>query len=169
MKKNALNISLSLIFAALYAVCVVALAPISFSIVQVRVADALLPLSIIFGWPAIIGCAAGAAVANVYGGLGLIDIVGGALANFLATYIAFWIAQKKFRGNWVVAVVAEIAVVTAIVGSYLSYLLATPLAISLAGVFIGTLIATGILGGTILAALQKTTFARSVKQRLGIS
>jgi uncharacterized membrane protein len=168
MKRNAVNISLSLIFAALYAVCVVALAPISFSIFQVRVADALLPLSIIFGWPAIVGFTMGAAVANVFGGLGIIDIVGGAIANFLATYVAFKIAQKKLKGSWVIGVLAQVIIVTVIVGTYLSYLLAMPLELSLAGIFLGSLVATGILGSTILTVLKKTAFVQMVKARLGI-
>jgi uncharacterized membrane protein len=165
MEKNALNISLSIIFAALYAVGVIALAPISYLPLQVRVADALLPLSIVFGWSAIIGFTMGTAVANYFSGFGLIDIVGGALANFLATYLAYKITRKKFKGNWVIAVVAQIVTVTIIVGGYLSYLENTLLA--LPGVFVGSLIATGLLGSAILAVVNKMAFFRMVKARLG--
>ncbi|HYB67202.1 MAG TPA: QueT transporter family protein, partial [Candidatus Acidoferrales bacterium] len=83
--RSPIYITLTAVFAALYAVAVVFLAPISFQIFQVRLADALLPLAILFGWPAVLGLALGAFVANFFGGLGPIDIIGGAIANLIAT------------------------------------------------------------------------------------
>jgi uncharacterized membrane protein len=151
-----------MIFAALYAVSVVALAPISFQVFQVRIGDALLPLSILFGWPAIIGLSVGALVANFFGGLGFVDIIGGALANFVATYLAFKIGQKKIRGKWFFAISAEVLSVTVIVGSYLSYLFQIPFEMSLFGVFVGTLISTGLLGSVVLIAVHKTNIHRLV-------
>ncbi|MEM4488603.1 MAG: QueT transporter family protein, partial [Desulfurococcaceae archaeon] len=82
------EISLIAIFATLYAVAVISLAPISFGIWQIRIADMLLPLSIIFGMPCTIGLSLGCLIANIYGGLGIIDILGGTIANFLACHIA---------------------------------------------------------------------------------
>jgi len=49
------NLALAAVFAALYAALVVAFAPISNLPIQVRIADVLLPLAILFGWPAIVG------------------------------------------------------------------------------------------------------------------
>lgn len=48
-KMNVKDLALTTIFAALYAALVLAFAGISFQLVQVRVADALIPLSIVFG------------------------------------------------------------------------------------------------------------------------
>ncbi len=50
MKLNTKKLAVVTVFAALYAVGVVFFAPISFGIVQVRVADAMLPLAMIFGF-----------------------------------------------------------------------------------------------------------------------
>ena len=48
-KTYSFSVTLAAAIAALYAVGVVVLGPISFQIIQVRVADALLPLSMLFG------------------------------------------------------------------------------------------------------------------------
>lgn len=158
-------VSLTSIFAALYAVCVVALAPISFQVFQVRVADALLPLAILFGWPTILGFSTGAFIANFFGGLGFVDIVGGSVANFLATYIAWKIGQRCVRGSWLVAIASEILLVTAIVGSYLSYLFQMPLEVGLTGIFLGSLVATGILGFLLLLAISRPVITQQLESR----
>jgi hypothetical protein len=163
--KTTLSVSLTAIFAALYAVGVVVLAPISFQVFQVRVADALLPLAIIFGWPAVLGLSLGAVVANFFGGLGIVDIVGGGIANFLATYFAWNIGQRRMKGSWAVAVITQIAVVTIIVGSYLSYLLQMPLVISLVGVLLGSVVAIGLLGYALLLALSRPRIVDQMKAR----
>jgi uncharacterized membrane protein len=153
--KATVYVSLTAVFAALYAVCVVALAPISFGVFQVRVADALLPLAILFGWPAILGFSGGAFIANFFGGLGLVDIVGGSLANFIATYVAWKIGRKNVRGAWFFATASEILLVTVIVGSYLSYLFQIPLEVGLSGIFLGSLVATGVLGSILLLLISR--------------
>lgn len=163
MKGIAASISLAALLAAAYAVGVVVLAPISFHIIQVRVADALLPLSILLGWPAIIGLTIGTVVANLFGGLGAIDIVGGSLANLVAGVLAWRIGQGGARGSWLVAVLAEILVVTTIVGTYLSYLFGMPIEAGLLGVFLGSLIAIGLIGYSLLTAISRSAAVNLLK------
>jgi uncharacterized membrane protein len=157
------EISLAIVFAALYAVGVIVLAPISFNIFQVRVADAMLPLSIIFGWPAIVGITIGTIVSNFFGGLGPIDIVGGSIANFLATLFAWKIGTRAIKGSWIHGIIAEIMTVTIIVGSYLSYLFGMPLEIGLFGVLIGSFIAIGILGYLLLRVISRPFITKTFK------
>lgn len=152
--KNAIHMSLTAVFAAVYAVGVVFLAPISFQLFQIRVADALLPLAILFGWPAILGLSVGAFVANFFGGLGPVDIIGGSLANFIATLVAWRIARHRTKPWALLGVVLEIVIVTLIVGSYLSYLFGMPIEIGWLGVFLGSVIAIGVLGSVLLFALS---------------
>lgn len=147
--------TLTAVFAAVYAVGVVFLAPISFQIFQVRVADALLPLSMIFGWPGVLGLTIGAFVANFYGGLGPVDMIGGSLANFLATFAAWKIVQRQGRAWRFVGVGLEILVITVIVGPYLSYLLAMPFELGVVGVLLGSVVAIGILGSILLFAMSR--------------
>jgi len=152
--KNSIYVALSAILAALYAVGVIFLAPISFQLFQVRVADALLPLAILFGWPAIIGLSLGAFIANFFGGLGPVDIVGGTLANFVASFIAWKLAWNGGKSRVFLGVALEIATVTLIVGTYLSYIFGMPLQVGWFGVLLGSIVSIGILGSILLSALS---------------
>lgn len=144
------NISLCGIFAALYAVATVAFAPISYWIIQCRIADSLIPISALFGWPAIVGVSLGCIVANVYGGLGLIDIVFGSLANLLASLCAYMLRKRPF-----VACFSSTIVITVIVGGYLWILFNVPLEFSLIGVFLGSFISMNLLGYVLLKVLSR--------------
>ena len=90
VKMDSKQIALTSIFAALYAIGVVFLAPFSYGLIQVRIADALLPLSIVFGMPVVIGLSLGTFIANILNpvNLGPIDILGGTVTNFIATFVA---------------------------------------------------------------------------------
>lgn len=161
--KKSVQMSLAAVFAAVYAVGVVFLAPISFQVFQVRVADALLPLSILVGWPAVLGLSLGAFVANLFGGLGPVDVVGGTIANFIATLIAWKLAHGRRHGATFAAIVAEIVVVTLIVGTYLSFILGIPPWISMFGIFLGSVVAIGILGSILLFALSNSRIASMLR------
>jgi len=160
--KSSINIALTAVFAAIYSIGVVFLAPISFQVFQVRVADALLPLAMLFGWPAVLGLSLGAFVANIFGGLGPIDMVGGSVANFIATFVAWRIAARG-RRRAVLGVGSEIIIVTLVVGTYLSYLLAVPLGVSWVGVFLGSLTAIGVLGSMLFFALSTERIATTLR------
>lgn len=164
MRSNkSVTTALAAAFASLYAIGVIALAPISFELVQVRVADALLPLSILFGWPAVLGLTFGAFVANLFGGLGPVDIFGGSVANLAASYVAWRVARNKDK-RWIpIAVGLEIIMITLIVGTYLSCILAIPLQMGLLGVMIGSIIAIGLLGSIILYALSAERIAAALR------
>lgn len=155
MNTNSKRISIIIILAASYAVGVIFLAPISYSFFQVRLADALLPLSMIFGIPSAIGLSLGCLVSNVYGGLGLVDIFGGALANFLACTLAWYVTRKKGVSARFIGSVIQTIVITLIVGGYLWILFEVPIEFSLGGVFVGSLLSINMLGFTIQEALRR--------------
>jgi uncharacterized membrane protein len=164
-RANSVFLTLAAVFAALYAIGVVFLAPISFQMFQVRVADALLPLSMLFGWPAILGLTMGAAVANSFGGLGPVDVVGGAIANLVATFVAWRVARNR-SATWVfVGVVLQILIVTLTVGSYLSFLFSMPLEIGWLGVLLGSVVAIGLLGSLLFFGLSRTRMLTLLRSR----
>jgi uncharacterized membrane protein len=136
-----LELSLAASFAAVYAVAVVLLAPISYGIMQVRLADALIPLSMVFGLPVIYGVTLGNIIANLYGGYGPIDVMFGTLANLLASYVAFRLRSKPLLGCF-----SATMIVSLIVGGYLWILVGVPIEVSLLGLFVGSFIAITILG-----------------------
>ena len=160
------NLALAALFAALYAALVVGLAPISNLPIQVRVADALMPLAILFGWPAILGLGIGTVVGNsaadsITGfpsaSIGL-DIVGGSLVNLLAGFLAWKIGQRSWRiwnrnASWFIATVIETALISLVVGGYLSFVFSIPLDLSILGILAGEVVAINIGGFTLLSII----------------
>ena len=160
MRLNTKKLAVMTIFAALYAVGVIFLAPISFGIVQVRVADAMLPLSMIFGLPSALGLSLGCVVSNVYGGLGVIDIVGGAAANLVACTLAWYIGRRGRGVQRFLGTVAETVAVSLIVGGYLAVIFQVPVEIGLLGILIGEVIAINIIGFPIEEAIRRSKIFR---------
>jgi len=156
------NLALAAVFGALYAALVIGFAPISNLPIQVRVADALMPLAILFGWPAILGLGIGTVVGNFAAdsitgfpsaSIGL-DIVGGSLVNLLAGFLAWKIGSRNWRirnwnVSWFTATLVETALISVVVGGYLSIVFSIPLALSILGILVGELIAINI-GGLVL-------------------
>lgn len=73
---------------ALYVVITYFLVPISFGPIQFRVAEALTLLPMIFP-EAVPALFLGVLIANVLGGLGLVDIIGGSLVTLIAAYFTY--------------------------------------------------------------------------------
>jgi len=155
VKSNARRIAIVAVFAALYAIGVIFLAPISFGVYQVRLADSLLPLSMIFGLPSAIGFALGCVVSNVYGGLGVVDVVGGAVANFVACTVAWYIGKKGKTARRFLGSIIETIIVALIVGGYLSLIFQVPVEIGLLGVLVGSLIAINVIGFPIQEMIRR--------------
>ncbi len=85
--------------AALYAVLTLALAPLSFGVYQIRIAEALTILPF-FNRGAIGGLYVGCLVANYFGGQGLLDIVVGPLLTAGAAFVTYWLGRSDFRPLW---------------------------------------------------------------------
>jgi uncharacterized membrane protein len=160
------GVALAAILAALYAAYVFYFSVTSFQVVQVRVVDALLPLSVIFGPPAIAGVTLGVFVGNLLGSpFGPIDIVGGTIANLVAATLAWQVGRRRFRGSWLIAIALEIAAVTVIVGSYLVVLTSSPsvpLWVGWVEFLVSEVIAIGILGYPLLKAVDRATRRNAV-------
>ena len=130
--------------------------------IQVRVADALLPLEIIFGMPAIIGLSLGTVVANIFGGLGFIDIIGGTVANFIAAYVA-WKLCRRNKVPFIVGIACQVVIVSMIVGVYISYLFELPLIVGITDIFIGTFLAVGVLGSVLVVIIKNRIQSAGIK------
>ena len=164
---DARGIAVAALVAAMYAALVAALPMISFLLWQVRLADALLMLSTVLGWPAVVGVTLGCLLGNLMAApwgsalLAAIDAVLGSAANFLASYLAYRVAYRKGLRSKILAAGCEIAVVSIIVGSYLKLLLEwafgaeVPLWLSITGVVPGSLLAIGVLGTSLAVALER--------------
>ncbi|HDI73442.1 MAG TPA: QueT transporter family protein [Candidatus Korarchaeota archaeon] len=138
------------VIAAAYASLTLLLAPISFYAVQVRVADALLALSVSMGPPAIFGTALGCFIANMLGPFGIMDALGGSIANLVATVIAW-----KLRSRPYVALAQLPVTVSLIVSAYLHQILNLPFLETFVYILIGSVISIDVIGLALLRAYQR--------------
>jgi uncharacterized membrane protein len=158
VKLHTRDLALAAVFAALYAVGVLALPGISFEIVQVRVADALIPLSMVFGWPVALGVTIGCAIANLASPLmiPLAEITLGSVANLVASLLAWRIGKwRKLSRNMSVLLgcFAATLAVTIIVGTYLAVL--TGLWVWWLTIGAGSLISILILGYILVQIMSR--------------
>lgn len=145
------------IIASLYAALTIALAPISYGPVQVRVSEALtvLPYLTPAGIPGLfIGCV----VANVYGGLGIYDIVGGSLCTLLAAFLTYLLSRAR---KPILAPLPPVVVNALGVSLYLHFLFKLPYWLTVAYITLGELAACFVLGYPLLVIiLKKEKFAQ---------
>jgi len=149
--------------AALYAALVIVLAPISFGPIQLRIADCLMPLSVVFGWPAIWGLSLGAFIGNAYfmQFTGLIDVVFGALANLVAGIVMF-----RLRKTPILAFIAGSVVIGVIVGGYLWIYFPPPVMTSvpilgmIVSITLSSLVAVVGLGSFVAVAAERATVTK---------
>ena len=184
------DLTLASVFAALYAVLVVAFAGNSFLPVQLRVADMLMPLVILFGWPVALGLGIGALVGNFAGEtlLGFqfssiaVDMIFGGITNLIAGIVAWQIGRRGWtrlgrNKVWFLATSSETVIISLVVGSYLYIILGIPAEItfygftfsgllaSIAGIAVGSIVAINILGYVLLLGLARPQTIRALKAR----
>jgi len=169
------TVSLAAVFASLYAVLVIFLAPISSGPIQLRVADCLLPLAALFGWPVIIGATLGCLVGNAVGGmiafgsLNPFDVILGSVANFIATLAIFALKKRKLLGCVLASVIIGV-----IVGGYLWIFVPPPDIFNLAlqpwtammiSLTLSSLVAIAVIGYILLLAFSQPNVIEPIKSR----
>ena len=161
------RIGMLAVVAALYAVLVILLTPISFGPVQLRVADCLIPLSALLGWPGIVGVALGCMVGNAYYMLGVLDVLLGPLANLLAALVIYHLRRRLLLG----CVLASL-VIGFVVGGYLWLFFPPPgvLAVALplwagmvVSITLSSLVAVGVLGYLLVKLLIRSRALRALE------
>lgn len=147
------------VIAGLYSGLVILLAPVSFYMFQIRVADALLILPFLdfFGLPSVIGLTVGCAFANIFSPFGVVDIVFGSLANLCAALIARLIGMKsKKLLALITASVLESLAVSIIVGYFVLHLVGgLDFIVAFVGVLVGSAISICILGVALVLFLVR--------------
>lgn len=136
------------LIAALYITINILFAPISYGLVQVRIAEALSILPFI-DHAAIGGLFLGCILSNLWGGLGIIDVLGGALCTLLAAILTSKI-QKPF---W--APIPPVLINSLGVSLYIRILFKMPYWLTVSYIFTGQFIACYLLGYPLLLVLIK--------------
>jgi len=140
--------------AALYAVLCLLLAPISYSAIQVRVAEALTILPALTP-AAIPGLTIGCLIANILGGCPLLDIIFGTLATLIGAVGTYLLRSHKAL-IWLPPVVSN-TVLVSIFSIYIPFLGESDdsLWFIMLTVCIGELISVCVLGYLIYFAIKK--------------
>lgn len=152
MKFDAKYIVRAAIIAAIYVALCLLLQPISYGVLQVRVAEAMTILPVIFP-EAMLGLGIGVIIANIAGLFGIVDIVFGSIATILAAFLTYKTRKTKYFFIWPIALNALI------VGTYLPMILDMNWSIpfSIFAVGSGEAIAVIVLGLPLLAFLKNRT------------
>ncbi|MGD0160089.1 MAG: QueT transporter family protein [Candidatus Bathyarchaeia archaeon] len=120
MKFDSKDITLTAVFAALYPVInIIQMTlignPTIYGPIQLRVADSLIALTVLFGWPVVGGVTFGCLITNAYYFLGAQDVIFGPIANLIAATVVLLLRKHRFP-----ACVAGALPIGLIVGAYLS-------------------------------------------------
>lgn len=152
--------------AAIYAAVSLALAPISFGMVQIRVSEAMTLLPI-FDPVTILGVTLGCLVTNLVGFmtganiLGWLDILFGTGATLIAAVLTWLLRNIRFKGLPLLAAIPPVLVNMCVIGMELCYLMVGEFnwqifCLNAIGVGLGQLLSCFALGMPLVWFLQKT-------------
>lgn len=137
--------------AAIYTVLTILFAPISFGPIQLRVSEALCILPV-FTPAAIPGIFAGCLLSNFLGGAMPADILFGSMASLLGAYGTYLLREKKYLAS--LPPIVSNALIIPFVLRY-AYGVSDLIPFMMLTVGIGELLAVGIFGNMLMAALAK--------------
>ncbi len=138
------------IIAAVYVALVFLLAPLSFGAIQIRVADALVGLVPIVGWPGVVGVTIGVFIGNIPSTLGPLDLL-----STIPTFFALMIVLKLRNRSVLLGLMSYTTILSAWVGYLLAYVFQLPFVITFVYLFIGIGIATIGLGYLLYRTMKK--------------
>lgn len=170
------NVTLTAIFAALYvAINVLQMSiignPTVYGPIQLRIADCLIALAALLGWPVVGGVSLGCFITNAYYFLGAQDVIFGPIANLIAATVILLLRKHRF-----LACVTGALPIGIVVGAYLSIFfpnLAPPEALitlpamvaMILSITISSLIAIAGIGYLLLLVLERPGIMEPLKSR----
>jgi uncharacterized membrane protein len=151
--RRSILISTAAVYAAMYAALALLFNPISYGVINLRVANVLIGLVPIIGWPAILGQTLGVLIANqpAFGDpLGPIDLIN-VVPSFLFSLLLWKLRNKSvFLGLTLYSVALGITVSYA-----LNYAFNLPLLVGIPQVTAGIFIATAVFGYLLFRAVKR--------------
>ena len=145
---DSLKITRGAMIAGIYIVITYLLAPISFGPLQFRAAEALTVLPIIYP-EAIPALFIAVLIANIFGGLGLVDIVGGSLVTLLAAYLTYYFRES------ILAYLSPVLLNGFLISIYLTVLFELPYWITVLQIAISEALVVFLLGFPLIYYLKK--------------
>lgn len=156
-----MNIALTGIVGAVYASLTVALGSLSYSWIQVRISEALAPLPLLMGFPAVVGLTLGCVIANFFSPAGIPDLVFGPILTLIAALLSW---RFSFRRK-AIACIYPVLINAFGVSSYISLYYNIPYWTSVLTIGAGEFIASVLAGYPLLLAIEKTKFSKRTECR----
>jgi uncharacterized membrane protein len=164
------TITLTAVFAALYTVINVVQSatvgnPTIYGPIQLRIADALIPLAALIGWPVVGGVTIGCFVTNAYYFISPTDVILGPVANLIAAMLVLCLRRQRL-----LACVVGALPIGFIVGGYLWLFFPPPdlfsapawLA-SIASITISSIVSLAVIGYALLTVLSRKGIIEPLK------
>lgn len=169
------DLTLTAVFAGLYVVINLVQAatvgnPAISGPIQLRVADCLIPLAALIGWPVAIGVTVGGVLTNAYAFVGPVDVVLGPIANLAAATLALLLRRHQFSAS----VFAAFPIGVIVGGGYLWWFFPPPSILDLSlpnwlammvSITASSLIATAVLGYSLLRILSNPSIRKPLESR----
>jgi uncharacterized membrane protein len=173
VKFDSRDLTLTAVFAALYAVINVVQSvtignPTIYGPIQLRIADALIPLAALFGWPIVGGVTIGCFLTNAYYFVSPTDVVFGPIANLVAACLILFLRKRRL-----LACVVGALPIGLIVGGYLWLFFPPPEILgalpawlaSIASITVSSLVAVAVVGYILLSVLSRPNIVGPLKSR----
>ncbi|MCI5773036.1 MAG: QueT transporter family protein [Erysipelotrichaceae bacterium] len=167
MNKKVLYFCIIAIIAAMYTAVSLALAPLSFGNIQIRIAECLTMLPLIFA-PSIYGVILGCFLTNLIGAfmgvnlLGFLDVIVGTLATALAAFMTYKLRNIKIKNIPIFAILMPVIFNGVIIGVELGYVL-FPQNFLLGSLICGVEVAIGELVSVIVGYFIVKALAPKIK------
>lgn len=175
MKIEARDITLTAVLASSYVVINLVQAatvgnPAISGPVQLRIADCLISLAALFGWPAVAAVTIGGFLTNAYVFMHPVDVVVGPIANLIAASLVFWLRRRQLPA----CILAAFAIGIIVGGGYLWLIVPSPSIFGLelpawmamtVSITVSSLIATGVIGYGLLKVLKKPAIRESLESQ----
>lgn len=174
MKFDSRDVTSTAVFAALYVVINIVQTvtignPTIYGPIQLRLADFMIALTVLFGWPMIGGVTLGCFLTNAYYFLGAPDVILGPIANLIAASVVLLLRKRRL-----LACIAGALPIGLIVGGelwfFFSFSPSTDLfgalpawAAMIASLTISSLIAVGVIGYIVLSAFSRRRIIEPLK------
>jgi len=169
------DLTLTALFAALYVVINIVQSfsignPTIYGPIQLRVADFMIALTALFGWPTAAGVTLGCFITNGYFFIGAPDVVLGPTANLIAACLVMVLRKHRL-----LACISGALPIGLIVGGYLWLFFPFPppealsvlpaWAAMIVSITVSSVIAVGLLGYLVLSILSRSRIIEPLKSR----
>jgi len=173
LKFDSRDLTSTAVFAALYVVINIVQTvsvgnPTIYGPIQLRVADFMIALAALFGWPIIGGVTIGCFLTNAYYFIGAPDVILGPIANLIAACLVLFLRKRRL-----LACIIGALPIGFIVGGYLWLFFPPPEVLGalpawagmIVSITVSSLIAVAVIGYLVLSVLSRPNIIEPLKSR----